>query len=71
MAAAGVASDGDGMKNDRPKENEKGKYKSFSQFPLQKLYSEKKLFGLASLYVYMLYARLLGLPSSTLSVIAS
>lgn len=30
-----TGSDGDGMKNDRPKENENGKYKRFSQFPPQ------------------------------------
>lgn len=31
----GRASDGDGMKNDRPKENEKGKYKDSLNFPLE------------------------------------
>lgn len=37
-------SDGDGMKNDRPKENEKRKYKRFSQFPSWN-YTPEKLFA--------------------------
>jgi hypothetical protein len=49
------------MKNDRPKENEKGKYKRFSQFPSRNYTQRKSYLLFTRLYVVLAYIPLLGL----------
>lgn len=49
------------MKNDRPKENEKGKYKRFSQFPSRNYTQRKSYLLFTRLYVVLAYILLSGL----------
>ena len=54
------------MKNDRPKENEKGKYKRFSQFPSRNYTQRKSYLLFTRLYVVLAYIPLLGLAGCLL-----